>query len=126
MGHGEVAFHARRVADVHMIASRNRMFGKRFLGQFSALHQNSQCREGECGKKKTGGGLGRPWKPPDRARAANWRLVALSRLDAGALRLSFAGLEPDQIRSGLAVLGRIVGEEISRVSQSVEPSPALV
>ena len=29
----------------------------------------------------------------------------------GALRLSFAGLEPEQIRDGLAILGRIVADE---------------
>ena len=54
------------------------------------------------------------------------RYFAVSRLDAGALRLSFAGLEPDQIRDGLAILGRIVGEELARASRNVEPSPALV
>ena len=31
----------------------------------------------------------------------------------GALRLSFAGLEPEQIRDGLAILGRIVADEIA-------------
>ncbi len=54
------------------------------------------------------------------------RYFAVSRLDAGALRLSFAGLEPDRIREGLAVLGRIVAEETARVSRNVEPSSALV
>jgi hypothetical protein len=42
------------------------------------------------------------------------------------LRLSFAGLEPEQIREGIAILGRIVADEISRASRSVEPSSALV
>jgi 2-aminoadipate transaminase len=54
------------------------------------------------------------------------RYFAVSRLDPGALRLSFAGLEPQQIRDGIAILGRIVTEELARVSQSAEPSPALV
>jgi 2-aminoadipate transaminase len=54
------------------------------------------------------------------------RYFAVSRLDPGALRLSFAGLEPDQIRRGLAVLGRIVSDEISSASQRFEPSSALV
>jgi 2-aminoadipate transaminase len=54
------------------------------------------------------------------------RYFAVSRLDAGALRLSFAGLEPDQIRDGLAILGRIVAEELARASRNIEPSPALV
>jgi DNA-binding transcriptional MocR family regulator len=42
------------------------------------------------------------------------------------LRLSFAGLEPEQIRTGLAVLGKIVAEELGNVSRNVEPSSALV
>jgi 2-aminoadipate transaminase len=54
------------------------------------------------------------------------RYFAVSRLDAGAMRLSFAGLEPDRIRGGLAILGRIASEELARVSQNVEPSSALV
>ena len=54
------------------------------------------------------------------------RYFAVSRLDAGAMRLSFAGLEPEQIREGLAVLGRIVAEELSRASRNFEPSSALV
>jgi 2-aminoadipate transaminase len=54
------------------------------------------------------------------------RYFAVSRLDPGALRLSFAGLEPDQIHHGLAILGRIVADELSLVSQREEPSSALV
>jgi 2-aminoadipate transaminase len=54
------------------------------------------------------------------------RYFAVSRLDASALRLSFAGLEPEQIRNGLAVLGRIVAEELGNASRRVEPSSALV
>ncbi|MEI9975510.1 MAG: PLP-dependent aminotransferase family protein [Ignavibacteriota bacterium] len=54
------------------------------------------------------------------------RYFAVSRLDPGALRLSFAGLEPEQIREGLALLGRIVAEELARASQNAEPSSALV
>ena len=54
------------------------------------------------------------------------RYFAVSRLDPGALRLSFAGLEPDRIREGLAILGRIVTEELARVSRNFEPSPAMV
>ena len=50
----------------------------------------------------------------------------VSRLDPGALRLSFAGLEPEQIREGLAVIGRIVTEELARTSKNFEPSPAMV
>jgi 2-aminoadipate transaminase len=54
------------------------------------------------------------------------RYFAVSRLEPGALRLSFAGLAPDQIRSGLAVLGRIVAGEIESASGSFEPASAMV
>jgi len=54
------------------------------------------------------------------------RYFAVSRLEPGALRLSFAGLPPDQIRSGLETLGRIVAGELASASQSFEPAPAMV
>jgi 2-aminoadipate transaminase len=54
------------------------------------------------------------------------RYFAVSRLDPGALRLSFAGLEPGQIREGLAILGRILTDELKSAAQRFEPSPALV
>ncbi|MGA2270484.1 MAG: PLP-dependent aminotransferase family protein [Bryobacteraceae bacterium] len=54
------------------------------------------------------------------------RYFAVSRLEPGALRLSFAGLTPDQIRSGLEVLGRIVSGEIESASGSFDPAPAMV
>jgi 2-aminoadipate transaminase len=54
------------------------------------------------------------------------RYFAVSRLDPGALRLSFAGLAPDHIRTGLAILGRIVSGELASASRSFEPSPAMV
>jgi 2-aminoadipate transaminase len=54
------------------------------------------------------------------------RYFAVSRLEPGALRLSFAGLEPEQIRRGLAILGKIVTEELATASERVEPSSALV
>lgn len=54
------------------------------------------------------------------------RYFAISRLDPGALRLSFAGLEPEQIREGIAILGRIVADELAIASKSPEPSSALV
>jgi 2-aminoadipate transaminase len=54
------------------------------------------------------------------------RYFAVSRQEPGALRLSFAGLHPDQIRSGLAVLGRIVADEMARTSKVARPSPAMV
>jgi 2-aminoadipate transaminase len=54
------------------------------------------------------------------------RYFAVSRLEPGALRLSFAGLTPDQIRSGLSVLGRIVSGEIESASGDFEPASAMV
>jgi len=54
------------------------------------------------------------------------RYFAVSRLEPGALRLSFAGLAPEQIRTGLAILGRIVSGELESGSRSFEPSPAMV
>jgi 2-aminoadipate transaminase len=54
------------------------------------------------------------------------RYFAVVRQDAGALRLSFAGLPPEEIRRGLEVLGRIVSDEIEAAAQSFEPAPAMV
>jgi len=51
------------------------------------------------------------------------RYFTVSRLDPGALRLSFAGLAPDQIRSGLEILGRLVAAERAAAD---EPAPAMV
>jgi 2-aminoadipate transaminase len=54
------------------------------------------------------------------------RYFAVSRLDPGALRLSFAGLPPDQIRSGMAILGKILSGEIESAASNLEPAPAMV
>jgi len=54
------------------------------------------------------------------------RYFAVSRLEPGALRLSFAGLTPDQIRNGLGILGRIFSSEIESASRDAEPAPAMV
>jgi len=54
------------------------------------------------------------------------RYFAVSRLEPGALRLSFAGLTPDQIRSGLSVLGRIVSAGLEAAAGSFEPASAMV
>ena len=53
---------------------------------------------------------------------------AVAREHRSSLRLSFAGLTPDQIEHGVAVLGRIFGEETTRVRSAMdaEPEPALV
>jgi len=52
------------------------------------------------------------------------RYFAVSRTEPGALRLSFAGLTPDQIRNGLAILGKVTNAE--QAARSAEPSPAMV
>ena len=54
------------------------------------------------------------------------RYFAVSRQDPGALRLSFAGLAPDEIRTGLAMLGKVARAELEGVSKELEPSPAMV
>ena len=53
---------------------------------------------------------------------------AVTRAAPGGLRLSFAGLEPDEIRAGLAVLGAIFGSELERrrAGSQAEPAPAMV
>src|SRR5215831_11150708 len=40
------------------------------------------------------------------------RYFAVSRNEPGALRLSFAGLTPEEIRAGLAILGRVAKAEL--------------
>ena len=54
------------------------------------------------------------------------RYFAVSRLEPGALRLSFAALPPEQIRAGLAILGRTLSAELENTARSFEPSPAMV
>ena len=54
------------------------------------------------------------------------RYFEVSRRQAGALRLSFAGLDPAQIRKGIEILGRVVAAEIENAGRGVEPAPALV
>ena len=54
------------------------------------------------------------------------RYFAVSTLEPGALRLSFAGLTPEQIREGLAILGRTIGAELENAVRNYEPSPAMV
>lgn len=56
------------------------------------------------------------------------KYFAVSRVEPGGLRLSFAGLAPGRIREGLAILGDIFGSEYQRVraSRLREPAPALV
>jgi 2-aminoadipate transaminase len=54
------------------------------------------------------------------------RYFAVSRLDPGALRLSFAGVAPEDIRSGLEILGKLVAGEIETARRDFEPAPAIV
>ena len=54
------------------------------------------------------------------------RYFVVSRSEPGALRLSFAGLAPDQIRAGLAILGRTIQAELENAARNYEPSPAMV
>ena len=54
------------------------------------------------------------------------RYFAVSRHEPGALRLSFAGLLPEEIREGIAILGRIVLGELESAAQNLEPAPAMV
>ena len=54
------------------------------------------------------------------------RYFEVSRRQPGALRLSFAGLPADQIRKGLAILGRVVTSEIDRAAENFDPAPAMV
>jgi 2-aminoadipate transaminase len=68
-----------------------------------------------------------------RARAAGvsylpGKYFAVALPHAAALRLSFAGLPPDRIGRGVALLGRVFGEELERVRQATrfDAAPALV
>jgi 2-aminoadipate transaminase len=47
------------------------------------------------------------------------KFFAVSRPQPNGLRISFAGMTPEEIRSGLAVLGRIFREELERVRAHV-------
>ncbi len=54
------------------------------------------------------------------------RYFAVSRFEPGAFRLSFVGLPPDAIRSGIQVLGRLFSGELERAAGVHEPAPAMV
>jgi 2-aminoadipate transaminase len=54
------------------------------------------------------------------------RYFEVSRRDPGTLRLSFAGLTPDQIRKGLEILGTVVQAEWEHAAANQEPVPAVV
>jgi 2-aminoadipate transaminase len=42
------------------------------------------------------------------------KYFAVSRPEPNSFRISFAGMAPEQIRSGIAILGRIFQEELER------------
>ena len=52
------------------------------------------------------------------------RFFAVSRAQTNALRISFAGMAPEEIRSGIAVLGRIFRQELERVRSHVPVTDA--
>ena len=56
------------------------------------------------------------------------RYFAVAKEHRSSVRLSFAGLTPDRIEKGIAVLGRIFADEMRRVRsvEDAEPEPALV
>ncbi|MBI4908978.1 MAG: PLP-dependent aminotransferase family protein [Acidobacteria bacterium] len=56
------------------------------------------------------------------------KYFAVSQVEPGALRLCFAGLEPERIRKGVRILGELFTNEAERVrvSRQMEPAPALV
>lgn len=56
------------------------------------------------------------------------RYFAVSRPATGALRLSFAGLEPEEIAQGVRVLGSVCSAEMERLNPpgGLEPAPAIV
>ncbi|MDE3165859.1 MAG: PLP-dependent aminotransferase family protein [Acidobacteriota bacterium] len=54
------------------------------------------------------------------------RYFSVARLDAGALRLSFAGLSVEEIRRGMEILGAVLRAEMAAAAGPREPAPAMV
>ncbi len=56
------------------------------------------------------------------------RLFEVSRRAPGSLRLSFAGLDPERIRAGVEILGKVFSRELERARavRPGEPAPAMV
>jgi 2-aminoadipate transaminase len=54
------------------------------------------------------------------------RYFSIARSFEGAFRLSFAGLEPDAIEEGIAILGSLIAKSGAARDESLEPEPALV
>jgi 2-aminoadipate transaminase len=56
------------------------------------------------------------------------KYFAVSKFEPGGLRLSFAGLAPEEIEKGIAVLGDIFTRELERTrsAEAFEPAQAMV
>jgi 2-aminoadipate transaminase len=56
------------------------------------------------------------------------RYFAVSKFEPGGLRLSFAGLAPEEIEKGIAILGDIFRRELERTrsAEALEPAQAMV
>jgi 2-aminoadipate transaminase len=55
------------------------------------------------------------------------RYFTIARHEPGALRLSFAGLAPEKIRAGMAILGNLLSSELARARlERFEPAQAMV
>ena len=56
------------------------------------------------------------------------KFFAVQRHEPGALRLSFAGLPPEEIERGVRTLGDIFTSELERLrgSRNIEPASAMV
>jgi len=54
------------------------------------------------------------------------RYFMVSRQEPGALRLSFAGIDPAAIHKGLEILGRVVAAGLAGAAETFEPVPAMV
>ena len=56
------------------------------------------------------------------------KYFAVGPAEAGSLRLSFAGVAPEEIRRGIRILGQVFGEEAGRVRSApdLEAAPAMV
>jgi 2-aminoadipate transaminase len=54
------------------------------------------------------------------------KYFAVAKFEPGGLRLSFAGLAPEGIRKGIAILGDIFTRELQRGAEACEPAQAMV
>jgi 2-aminoadipate transaminase len=56
------------------------------------------------------------------------KYFAVAKFEPGGLRLSFAGLAPEEIEKGVAILGDIFNRELERTrsAEAMEPAQAMV